>query len=158
MLQKTLDYRERIRRVKEEEKLKWGMALHGLDIKKPPRVMRETEAVERELDNLVSNPQEMGLRPPDFRALTERVLKAFVNQPFECHRTIPEADVDAQHAMAVLENATFQPEEIRHSSAPSNSRPDGLVQSGSAIVRAWIPRFRGNDWAPNDTTGARVVS
>ena len=50
MLQKVLDYRERIRKVKEEEKLKWGMLLHGADIRKPPRVIRETEAVETELD------------------------------------------------------------------------------------------------------------
>jgi hypothetical protein len=117
MLQKALDYRERIRKVKEEEKLKWGMVLHGLDIKKPPRVMRETEAVETELDDLISNPREIGQRPPDFRAMTERVLKAFVDKPFESHRNIPESDKVAQKATALLENVAFQPEEIRRMTA-----------------------------------------
>jgi hypothetical protein len=113
VLQRVMDYRERIRKVKEEEYLKWGLLLHGLDIAKPPRVIRETEAVETELDNLVSNPQGMGQRPPDFKAMTERVLKAFVDQPFESHRTVPEANADARKATPLLENASFQPEEIR---------------------------------------------
>jgi hypothetical protein len=45
--------------------------------------------------------------------MTERVLKAFVDQPFESHRTVPEANADARKATPLLENASFQPEEIR---------------------------------------------
>ena len=129
MLQEALDYRERVRRVKEEEKLKWGMLLHGLDIKKPPRVMRETEAVERELDDRISNPRGIGQRPPDFRAMTERVWEAFVHQPFESHRSIPESDVVAQKATAVLANAAFQPEEIRRMTAE--------LLGCELVARAW---------------------
>ena len=75
MFKGALDYRERIRKVKEEEKLKWAMLLHGADIRKPPRVIRETESVEMELDNVVPNPLGIGQRPPDFRGMTERVLR-----------------------------------------------------------------------------------
>jgi len=117
MLQKVLDYRERIRKVKEEEKLKWAMLLHGVDIRKPPRVIRETEAVERELDNLVLNPLGIGQRPPNFKGMTERVLKAFVDSPYESRRVIPDSDPEGQKAAAMLENAKFQPEEIRRMTA-----------------------------------------
>ena len=113
MLQKMLDYRERIRMVKETEKLKWGMVLHGLDYSRPPRVIRETEAVETQLDGLISKPQGIARRPPDFRALTERVLKAFRDQPFECQRPLPQSNTDARKAAPILEYAHFEPEELR---------------------------------------------
>jgi len=64
------------------------MLLHGQDIKKPPRVLRETEDVETELNNLIANPQGIAQRQPDFRAMTQRVLRAFVDQPFESNRRI----------------------------------------------------------------------
>jgi alpha-glucosidase (family GH31 glycosyl hydrolase) len=113
VLQKMLDYRERIRRVKEVEKLKWGLVLHGLDFSRPPRVMRETEAVEAELDGLISKPQGIGRRPPDFRALTARVLRAFSDQPFESNRPLPKGNTDALKAAPLLAQAHFEPEELR---------------------------------------------
>lgn len=117
MLQKTLDYRKRLRTVKEEEKLKWGMVLHGLDIKKPPRVMRETEVVERQLDERIVSPLGISQHPPDFRDMTARVLKAMLDQPFESRRTLPEFDPVGRQAIAALEHATFQPEEVRRMTA-----------------------------------------
>jgi hypothetical protein len=117
MLQKAIDFRERIRKVKEEEKLKWAMLLHGADIRKPPKVIRETEAVEMELDNRISNPLGMGQRPPDFRGMTERVLRAFVDRPYESHRVIPDPDPEGPKSTAMLENAKFEPEEIRRMTA-----------------------------------------
>ena len=59
----------------------------------------------------------IGQRPPDFRGMTERVLKAFVDQPFESHRVIPDANPEARKATAILENAKFEPEEIRRMTA-----------------------------------------
>jgi hypothetical protein len=117
MLQKVRDYRQRVRNVRDDEQLKWGLLLQGMDIKKPPRVVRETDAVLSELNGLVSHPQGIAQRPPDFRALTERLLKAFVDQPFESHRTIPEVDPGALEATAKIEHATFLPEEIHRMTA-----------------------------------------
>jgi len=79
---------ERIRRVKEEEKLKWGIVLHGLDSAKPPRVIRKTETVEMILNDYIAQPQAIAQRPPDFRVMTARVLKAFVDEPFESNRPV----------------------------------------------------------------------
>ena len=117
VLQKVLDYRERLRKVKEEEKLKWAMVLHGADIRKPPRVIRETEAVETELDAIALNPRGIGQRQPDFRGMTGRVLKAFADSPFESHRIIPDPDPEGSQSAAMLENAKFQPNEIRQMTA-----------------------------------------
>jgi hypothetical protein len=113
MLQRVLDYRERLRKVKQEEKLKYAMLLAGADHKKPPRVIRETEKIETELDNLVANPKGIAERPPDLRAMTAHVLKAFVDQPFESQRTIPAPDRDVNEVATKIANAVFEPWEIR---------------------------------------------
>jgi alpha-glucosidase (family GH31 glycosyl hydrolase) len=113
MLQKVLDYRERLREVKHEEKLKYAILLDGDEHSKPPRVIRETEKIETELDNLVANPKGIAQRPPDFRAMTAPVLKAFVDQPFESKRTIPAPDRSVNEATKKIANAVFEPWEIR---------------------------------------------
>jgi hypothetical protein len=89
------------------------MLLHGQDIKKPPRVLRETETIETELNNLIANPHGVAQRQPDFKAMAERILKAFVDQPFESQRRLPEADPEAQKATRSIENGRFEPQEIR---------------------------------------------
>ena len=113
MLQRVLGYRERIRRVKHEEKLKYAILLSGAEHSKPPRVIRETEKIETELDDLVANPSGIAQRPPDFRAMTAQVLKAFVDQPFESQRKIPAPDRSVQEATRKIANAVFEPWEIR---------------------------------------------
>jgi hypothetical protein len=52
-------------------------------------------------------------RPPDFRAMTAHVLKAFVDQPFEAQRTIPVLDREVNEATKKIANAVFEPWEIR---------------------------------------------
>jgi glycosyl hydrolase family 31/uncharacterized protein DUF5110 len=112
LLQHVLDYRTRLRRIKVAEKLKWGALLRGEDIKKEPRVLRETEAVEQQLDNIVDNPRNLEQSRPDFTSWTTRILSAFARQPFESNRAIPEADEDARRSARSVENAAFAPEEI----------------------------------------------
>ena len=113
VLQRVLEYRERIRRVKQEEKLKYAILLDGAEHSKPPRVIRETEKIETQLDDLVTNPKGIAQRPPDFRAMTAQVLIAFVDHPFECQRTIPAPDRSVQEATRRIEDAVFEPWEIR---------------------------------------------
>jgi len=110
-LRQVLSFRERIRRAKRGMKLKDARVLEGGDIKKPPRVIRETEAVERQLDQLVRSPKGIGKHTPDFQAMSERVMKAVVDQPFESQRTIPEADPAARAATEKIAHTTFTPEE-----------------------------------------------
>ena len=57
VLLRSLTYRTRVRQVEVAEKLKWGMLLHGQDLKKEPFVLRETEQVEQELNDLVDSPR-----------------------------------------------------------------------------------------------------
>ena len=81
------------------------------DIKKPPRVIRRTEEVERELTALVRNPQAARRTPPDFGALRKRVLDALDDKPFESERQIPELDPLAIHSTKKIANATFTADE-----------------------------------------------
>ena len=90
-----------------------GHAVARTGHQETPRVLRETEDVETELNNLIANPQGIAQRQPDFRAMTQRVLRAFVDQPFESNRRIPEADPEAQRATRSIENGHFEPQEIR---------------------------------------------
>ena len=114
MLQRVLNYRERLRKVKIAEKLKDAILLNGGDHSKPPRVIRETEKVEAELNSLVANPKGIAQRPPDFHGMTTHVLGALVDQPFESQRTIPAPDQIDQDSTKLIANAVFEPWEIRN--------------------------------------------
>jgi hypothetical protein len=87
------------------------------DIKKEPHVLRETEQVEQELNDLVDNPERLALNKPDFKSWTSRILAVFTNHPFESNRAIPEADPGALKATHMIEGATFTPEEISQMTA-----------------------------------------
>ena len=64
-------------------KIKHAALLGLADIKKPPRVIRETDQVERELTALINCPAGIGNRPPDFEAMRQRVISALADRPFE---------------------------------------------------------------------------
>jgi hypothetical protein len=113
ILQKTLDFRERVRNIRTEEQLKWAMVVDGMEIKKPAHVIRSTDQVEGELNLLIANPKDLAQYPPHFMAMTNHLLKAFVDDPFESRRTVPEAYAPARKATEVLDHAVFEPEEIQ---------------------------------------------
>lgn len=117
LLQQIVDYRSQLRQVEVAEKVKWGTLLRGEDIKKEPRVLRETEAVEQQLDDLVDNPRNFQQDPPDFQSWTARILSAFAHRPFESNRAIAEVDEDAQRSTRSIENAVFALEEINQMTA-----------------------------------------
>lgn len=117
LLEQVLDYRSRVRRVEVAEKIKWGALLRGEDIKKEPRVLRKTEAIEQQLDELVRNPEKLRQTRPDFRSWDSQIAAAFVDQPFESKRAIPEADADARQSTRSIENAGFNAEEINQMTA-----------------------------------------
>ena len=117
LLEKVIDYRAHVRQIEIAEKLKWGMLLRGQDIKKEPRVLRETEKVEQELNDLVDSPQRLVSNGADFKSWTSRILTAFVNRPFESNRGIPETDPDALKATRTIEDDVFTPEEISQMTA-----------------------------------------
>ena len=113
ILQKALDYRERVRKIRIEEQLKWAMVVDGMEIKMSPHVVRSTDQVEGELNMLIAQPHGLARYPPHFRAMTNHLLRAFVDEPFESRRTIPEAYAPARKATEVLAHAAFEPEEIQ---------------------------------------------
>lgn len=117
MLQKLVDFRARVRQIEITEKIKWGMLLQGEDIKKEPHVLRETEHVEQELNDLVDNPERLENKTADFQSWTSRILAAFADHPFESNRRIPEADEDALKSQHRIENAVFTREEISNMTA-----------------------------------------
>jgi len=112
-LQKTLNLREQVRQAKRVMKFKHFELLGGADIKKPPRVIRRTEEVERELTACVDSPKALATDPPDFEAMRKRVLDALVDQPFESSRTIPEMDQIARNSMRKIKNGQFTADEIK---------------------------------------------
>lgn len=111
-LEEMINFRRGIREIEVAEKLKWGVLLNGEDIKKEPRVLRETEQVEQELNDLIDTPGKLDQVHPAFQSWTARIIKAFVQSPFESNRSIPEIDPDALKSTHAIENATFSPEEL----------------------------------------------
>ena len=115
VLQKVVEFRDRVRRAKHEEKLKyavldgWGGGEHD----KPPRVIRETEAVETQLNELVANLRGLAANPPDFKAMTARLLTAFTQKPFEVTRTIPTLNESSRSIGEVIQRGAFEPAELR---------------------------------------------
>ena len=66
-----------MRQAKRDMKLKHAALVSGPGIKKPPRVIRETEEVERLLTDLIDHPKGCGQAPPDLcRAATARAGRA----------------------------------------------------------------------------------
>jgi alpha-glucosidase (family GH31 glycosyl hydrolase) len=117
LLEKVVNYRTRVRQIEVAEKRKWGMLLRGQDLKKEPFVLRETERVEQELNDLIDSPQRLASSGVDFKSWTSHILTAFVNHPFESNRGIPEVDPDALKATRMIENAVFTTEEISEMTA-----------------------------------------
>jgi alpha-glucosidase (family GH31 glycosyl hydrolase) len=112
VLQKALSLREQVRAAKRMMKIKHAALLGLADIKKPPRVIRKTEEVERELTAIINTPNRIGRSPSDFAAMRQRVVAALTDRPFESHRRIPEADPLAVAGTKQIENATFTAKEI----------------------------------------------
>ena len=110
-------------------KVKHAALLGGGDIKKPPRVIRTTEEVERALIATIHSPRGIGRNPPDFQAMRRCVLDALSDRPFESNRQVPEADPDAIASTKKIENGTFTVEE-------KNRIVDALR---GADVPAWLP-------------------
>lgn len=128
MLEKVLEFRAGIRDIEVAEKVKWGALLKGEDIKKEPRVLRETEQVEQELNDLLDHQEAIEWARPDFQSWTLRIATAFVDHPFESNRTIPEMDVGAIKSTHAIEHASFSSQELNNMTA----RLLGCVLSGKA--------------------------
>lgn len=111
VLQHALNLREQIRQAKRVMKLKHAELASALGLKKPPRVIRETEKIERQLSAMVDDPKGIAAAP-DFAAMRQRVLDALTDQPFESNRKIPEIDAESIATTKLIENATFTKEEI----------------------------------------------
>ena len=54
---------------------------------------------------------------PDLKAMTEQLLKAMVDKPFDSTRTIPDVNQTCIDATKFIENMTFEPEELRKMTA-----------------------------------------
>lgn len=148
LFEQVLDYRSRVRRVEVAEKIKWGTLLRGEDIKKEPRVLRKTEDIEQQLDELVRRPEKLRQTRPDFQSWASQIVTAFVDQPFESNRTAAEADVDARQSMRSIENAGFNAEEINQMTAEllgcqleaeAQGSPSPLVVARLDCDRATMP-------------------
>jgi alpha-glucosidase (family GH31 glycosyl hydrolase) len=111
--QKAWNLRAQVRQAKRDMKLKHAALVSGPGIKKPPRVIRETEQVEQLLTEVVDHPRGCGSNPPDYAALEQRVRSALTNEPFESNRLLPELDPESRQGMELTKGARFSPEEIQ---------------------------------------------
>lgn len=112
VLQKVLALREKVRKVKFLEKLKYAELLRGADHCKPPRVIRTTEAIEQQLNDLVANPRRIGKKAPDYDAIAATIIESFTDQPFEATRTIPDLNESSRASEKAIEDGTFTQEEL----------------------------------------------
>jgi alpha-glucosidase (family GH31 glycosyl hydrolase) len=110
--QKAWNLREQLRQAKRDMKLKHAALVGGPGIKKPPRVIRETEEVERVLTQLIDHPKGRGQAPPDYAALELRVRAALTSEPFESSRVLPEFDPESRQGMELTKGAKFTAAEI----------------------------------------------
>jgi len=111
--QKAWNLRAQLRQAKRDMKLKFAALVSGPGIKKPPRVIEETEAVERLLTDIVDDPKSSAQNLPDYTALEQRILTALTNEPFECKRALPELDPESRQGMELTKEAKFTAEELR---------------------------------------------
>ncbi len=117
VLQKVLEFRDRVRSVKLDQKLKYAIALSGREHAKPPHVIQESDAVEMQLNAIVANPEGIASNPPDFKAMAERILRACVEKPFDSTRAIPEKNASCLEATQVIAGVQFEPEELQKMTA-----------------------------------------
>jgi alpha-glucosidase (family GH31 glycosyl hydrolase) len=110
--QRAWNLREQLRQAKRDMKLKHAALVSGPGIKKPPRLIRETEEVERLLTEVIDHPKGCGKAPPDYAALQQRVLAALTNDPFESNRTLPEYDPESRQGTELTKGAKFTAAEI----------------------------------------------
>jgi hypothetical protein len=111
--QKAWNLRAQVRQAKRDMKLKHAALVGGPGIKKPPRVIRETERVEQLLTEIVDNPKGCGKTPPDYAALEQRVRTALTNDPFMSNRSLPEFDLESRQGTELTKGAKFTAEEIQ---------------------------------------------
>jgi alpha-glucosidase (family GH31 glycosyl hydrolase) len=111
--QKAWNLRAQVRQAKRDMKLRHAALVNEFGIKKPPRVIRETEEVERLLTGIIEHPKGRAAYPPDYAALEQRVLAALTNEPFESKRALPELDPDSLKGMELTKGAKFTPEELQ---------------------------------------------
>ena len=107
--QKALSLRSQIREAKRLMKLKHAELLAGGDVKKMPRVVERTEAVERELTRIINSPKG---KSPDFQALRQTVLDALVDHPFATDRVIPDVDPESSGFEKKIADAQFTQAEV----------------------------------------------
>jgi hypothetical protein len=111
--QRAWNLRAQLRQAKRDMKLKHAALVGGPGIKKPPRVIRETEQVEQLLTDIVDNPKGCSKTPPDYAALEQRVRAALTNDPFESDRSLPEFDPESRQGTELTKGAKFTAEEIQ---------------------------------------------
>ena len=151
MLQKTLDFRDRVRRVKHEEKLKIITVGNLGDNAKPAKILRETDDVEWKLDDMISNPKGIANNPPDFKAMTTHILKAFVDKPFDTTRTIPYNDPVVDGTRDAMNRGSFNSMEIDNMTS--------ILLGVKILARVeWDDRkLQGNSYENNLRVLARVM-
>jgi hypothetical protein len=110
--QRASNLRAQLRQLKRDVKLKHAALVSGPGIKKPPRAMREIEAVERLLTDVVDHPKGRGTNPPDYPALESRIVAALANDPFESNRALPELDPESRAGMDLCKGAKFTSQEM----------------------------------------------
>jgi hypothetical protein len=111
--QKAWNLRAQARQAKRDMKLKHAALVAGPGIKRPPRVIRETEEVERLLTDLIDHPKGCAANAPDYSALEQRILAALTNEPFESNRTLPEFDPESRQGMDLTKGAKFTATELQ---------------------------------------------
>jgi len=110
-------YRERVRRIKLMQKVRWAMLLAGEDPKNQPRILQVTEDIEQRLNDLVENPTGIASRPPDFKGITAEMLVSFLVQPFASTRIRPEVEESARKTQIKISAGKFTTEELHRMTA-----------------------------------------
>ena len=60
---------------------------------------------------------DLAAHPVDFKGMTAAILSAFITQPFDSTRTLPELDPEAAKETQAIAEVTFTPEELQSMTA-----------------------------------------
>ena len=116
-IQAVRAFRERVRRLKLIQKIRWAMLLAGDDTKNQPHIVKVTEGIEQRLNDLVENPDGAASHPPDLKGMTAEMLASLLSQPFAPTRVTPELEEASRKTAQKISAATFTPEELHRMTA-----------------------------------------
>ena len=108
------EFRSRVRRIRQQAKVKLAMATDLGDLMRPPQLMVVTGELESELTAALEDSRGLSSRPPDYARMASRLARAVRENPFRVERQLHDHNADTRRRAKLLAEVRFTPEEVDH--------------------------------------------